>query len=308
MKLHPNAKTTPSSRALLVQRVRREGWTVVLAAEAVGISTRTAHKWLDRYRREGRRGLLDRSSTPLRRPRTTPRRVVQQILRLRKRRWTSWRIADRLRLAVSTVAVVLSRLGLGRLSALDPAPPVRRYEKKRAGELLHIDIKKLGRIDGIGHRIHGDRTQCRRGVGWEYAHVCIDDASRVGFVEILPNERGTCATSFLERAVAWYRDQGVKVKRVMTDNGSAYISKDFAEACGKLGVRHQRTRPYTPRTNGKAERFIQTLLREWAYAKPYSTSAARTRALQRYLPKYNHRRPHHGLGRTTPMARLEVVR
>jgi transposase InsO family protein len=308
MNLHPNAKTTPSSRALLVHRIRREGWTVVLAAGAVGISTRTAHKWLDRYRREGRRGLMDRRSTPLRRPRATPRRIVQKILSLRKRRWTSWRIAEKLQLAVSTVAAVLSRLGLGRLGPVDPPPPVRRYEKKRAGELLHIDIKKLGRIDGVGHRIHGDRTRRRRGVGWEYAHVCIDDASRVGFVEILPNERSESATSFLDRAVAWYRDQGVKVKRVMTDNGSAYVSKDFGTTCRKLRIRHQRTRPYTPRTNGKAERFIQTLLREWAYAKPYSTSSARSRALHRYLPRYNHHRPHHGLGRTTPMARLEVVR
>lgn len=308
MNLHPNAKTTPSSRALLVHRVRREGWPVVRAAEAVGISSRTAHKWLTRYREEGRRGLMDRRSTPHVRPRATPRQIVLKIHDLRCRRWTLWRIADRLHLAVSTVAAVLSRLGLGRLSDLVPKPPIRRYEKKRAGELLHIDIKKLARIEGVGHRIHGDRTRSRRGVAWEYAHVCIDDASRVGFVEILPNEKSESTTSFLDHAVGWYRGHGVKVRRVMTDNGSAYVSKDFAETCRTLGIRHHRTRPYTPRTNGKVERFIQTLLREWAYAKPYSRSSARARALKSYLPKYDHRRPHHGIGRSTPIARLEVVR
>lgn len=307
MRLHPNAKTTPASRYHLVQKVR-EGQLVQEVADGLGISVRTAYKWLARYRQAGRAGLKDRSSAPRRRPTATPQRLVRRIERLRRKRLGSWQIAEKLKMAVSTVALILSRLGLGRLSALDPKPPVIRYEKERAGELLHVDTKKLAQILRVGHRIHGDRSRSVEGAGWEYAHVCVDDACRAAYVEMLPDEKAVSAVPFLKRAVAWFESQGVRVERVMTDNGSAYKSHAHREACEELGIRHLRTRAYTPRTNGKAERFIQTLLREWAYARPYRNSYARTRALTPWLEYYNHRRPHHGIGRLAPMARLEVVR
>ena len=307
MKVHPNAKTTPKSRAMLVQRVEEDGWTVPETAEAFGVSERTVYKWRARYRMAGLPGLVDRTSAPARIPHRTAARTIAAILRLRRQRLGGWHIGQRVRVPRSTVGAVLRRHGLGRLAALAPAQPVVRYERQRAGELLHMDIKPLGRIGRVGHRIHGDRRWRARGVGWEHAHVCIDDASRVAYVELLPTSQHPDAVGFLHRAVAWFATHGVVVQRVMTDNGSAYVSRAFAHACRHLGVRHVRTRPYTPRTNGKAERFIQTLMREWAYRHPYRTSALRRRALRPWLRHYNGRRPHTSLNWRPPLARLQEL-
>ncbi len=308
MKLHPNAKTTPHGRSLIIQRVLQLRWTAAEAAEAAGISVRTVFKWLARFRSEGLTGLVDRRSAPHRSPSRTPARLVRRIERFRRRRWTAEEIAARLRLALSTVSAVLKRIGLGRLSALDPKPDPVRYERDKPGELLHVDIKKLARICGIGHRIHGDRRREKRGVGYEFAHVCVDDATRLAYVEVLPDERIESVLPFLRRAVAWFKRKGVTVERVMTDNGSAYRSHDHAQLCDDLGIRHLRTKPYTPRTNGKAERFIQTILREWAYKRPYRSSRLRQEALAPWLRLYNYSRPHRGLVRSTPIACLRALR
>lgn len=303
MKLHPNAKTTPSSRLLLVQRLE-QGWDGASAAEAVGVSRRCAYKWLARYRAEGLAGLQDRSSAPSRIPhRTTPTRV-QRIERLRRKGLVAFQIARLLEMARSTVSAVLVRLGLNRLRALQPREPANSYEHPRPGDLLHLDTKKLGRIRGIGHRIHGDRSIRQRGSGWEFAHVCIDDHSRVAYVEVLADEKGATAAAFLERAVRWFAELGVRTRRILTDNGGCYLSQDFRRRCRKLGVRHRRTQPYRPRTNGKAERLIQTLLREWAYAKPFRSSRGRRLALRPWLSYYNQVRPHGGLGNQAPMSRI----
>ncbi len=235
------------------------------------------------------------------------RGLVRRIERLRRRRYTSLRIAEELKLAVSTVGVWLRRLGLNRLRNLEPKPVVVRYEKKRPVELLHLDTKKLGRIQQVGHRIHGDRSKRVRGVGWEFLHVCVDDATRVAYAEVLPDEKAVTATGFLERAVAWFRDRDVFVERVMTDNGSCYVSHRFRRALEAMGVRHIRTRPYRPQTNGKAERFIQTAKREWAYTRVYRSSLARTGALDGFPNRYNSRRPHRALGNHTPLSRLEAL-
>ena len=305
MKLHPNAKTTPKTRLLLVQRIE-SGWDPASAAEAVGVSPRCALKWLARYRAEGLDGLQDRSSAPHRIPHRTSRRLERRIKRLRLRRLAAYQIARILELARSTVSAVLVRLGLNRLKALDPKEPANSYEHDRPGDLLHLDIKKLGRIRGIGHRIHGVRNHRTRGIGWEFVHVCIDDHSRVAYVEVLPDEKGETAAGFLERAVRWFAELGVRAERLLTDNGSCYRSKVFRERREMLGLRHGFTRPYRPRTNGKAERFIQTLLREWAYAKPYRASAWRTRALTGWLKYYNRVRPHGSLGFRAPLTRIHV--
>jgi transposase InsO family protein len=305
MRLHGNAKTTPSTRALMVRRVQRETWSVEDTAAAAGVSPRTVYKWLARYRAEGPRGLEDRSSAPRRVPHRTPARRVHQIERLRRRRWTGWRIAERLRMALSTVSAILRRLGLGRLRNLDPPRPVQRYERATPGELLHIDVKKLGRFRKMGHRVTGRLHDRNRGIGWEYVYVCVDDATRLAYVEVLPNEQASTAVGFLERAVAGYRAQGIRIQRVMTDNGSPFVSRRFALRCGSLRIRHLRTRPYRPRTNGKAERFIQTLIREWAYGRAYRSSAGRRRALPAWLRYYNHRRPHRSLGMRPPISRLQ---
>jgi transposase InsO family protein len=305
MNVHKNARLTVSGRALLVRRVK-QGWTVRSAAEAAGVSRRTAHKWLQRDRRGGERRLCDRSSAPRRSPRRTPAEQVDQVRALRLDRQSGPAIARALGMARSTVGAILRRLGLGKLKALDPKPPVVRYEKAAPGELIHIDIKSLGKINGVGHRITGFREgQHRaRGIGLEHLHVAIDDASRLAYTEILPSLGQDDATGFLERALAWYGRLGVKVERVMTDNGSAYRSKRFANALRAAGLRHVRTRPYTPRTNGKAERFIQTSLREWAYARPYETSDHRTQAIQPWIDSYNLSRPHTGIGGLTPWQRV----
>jgi transposase InsO family protein len=292
---------------LLVRRVIEQGWSVEEAAAAAGLSRRSAFKWLRRYREQGEAGLGDRSSRPHGTPRATPLEWQQQILELRQTRMTGARIAAQLQRPRSTVALILKRAGLARLKSPQPVEPVRRYQRERPGELVHLDVKKLGRIAGlIGHRITGDRARCVRGAGWEYVHVAIDDASRLAYVEVLRDERGTTSVGFLRRASAWFQRLGVHVERIMTDNGSGYRSRRFAAICAALQLRHLRTRPYRPCTNGKAERFIQTLLREWAYAMPYRSSTLRIRALRPWLRYYNRERPHGSLGAQPPVSRLKA--
>ena len=309
MDTHQNARTTRHSRMLIVERLTG-GWTVTAVARALGVDPRTVRKWRDRYAADGAAGLADRSSRPHRSPTRLSGHAEAEIEALRRQRLTGPAIARRLGVPVSTVGVVLRRRGLGRLRALDPRPPVIRYERERPGELLHIDIKKLGRIDGIGHRITGDRTgqsnrrAAGRGLGWEYVHVAVDDASRLAYTELMPDERKHSAVAFTRRAVAWFAHHGVRVERVMTDNGSAYKSFAFRDLLAEHSIRHKRTRPYTPRTNGKAERFIQTSLREWAYAEPFQTSADRAAAMLPWITGYNHSRPHSALGGKTPFSRI----
>lgn len=303
MNLHPNAKTTPLSREQLVRRVLEQGWDVRSAADSASISSRTVWKWVRRFREEGIAGLADRSSAPHHSPGKTPRPVERRIEALRRKRLTAIAIANLLGVARSTVSAVLVRVGLNRLCVLDPKEPDNRYERARPGELLHVDTKKLARIRRIGHRIHGDRSKRVYGAGWEFAHVCVDDHSRLAYVEVLPDEKSVSSIAFLERAVSWFAQLGVRAERVMTDNGSCY-KRQFDEACARLGLRHLRTRPYRPRTNGKAERFIQTLSREWAYARPYRSSGWRTRALDPWLCHYNRLRPHGSLGGKAPMTRI----
>lgn len=309
MNIHKNARLTPSGRERLVRQVAR-GQTPEAVAQAAGVCPRTVRKWLDRHRREGLAGLQDRSSRPHRLYRPTPQAIVEQVERLRRQRYTGKQIAADLRISPATVSRILRRLGLNKLSALEPAEPVRRYEREHPGELIHIDIKKLGRVDGIGHRITGDRRgQSNRrgrgeGLGWEFVHVCIDDASRIAFVQVMPDEKKQSAVAFLRAAVTYYASLGLEVERVMTDNGSCYKSFDFRDACRELGLRHIRTKPYTPKTNGKAERFVQTTLREWAYAKAYTHSDHRTAELPIWLHRYNWHRPHGSLNAKTPISRL----
>jgi transposase InsO family protein len=304
MNVHKNARLTPSGRALLARRVS-SGWTAKAAAEAAGVSLRTARKWIGRHRRGGERRHHDRSSAPRRCPRKVAQPQVAEIERLRRQRMTGPVIAAALGLARSTVGAILRRLGLGKLKALEPKPEVIRYERSAPGEMIHLDIKKLGRFDRTGHRATGDRRLGRSdGAGWDFLHVCVDDASRLAYTEILPSEGQADTTAFLERALAWLARHGVSVERVMTDNGSAYRSKLFAKALQRAGARHVRTRPYTPRTNGKAERFIQTSLREWAYAKPYRSSAERAQAIGPWTDTYNLTRPHAGIGGLTPWSRV----
>ena len=304
MKLHPNAKLTPFARELLVDRVRRLNWSMQGAAQAAGVSLRTGYRWLARERQEGRAGLEDRSSRARHIPHRTGGLRADRIERLRRHRLTGAQIAACLAMPRSTVAAVLKRRGLERLSRLTPKPAVVRYERERAGELLHLDVKKLGRFRRVGHRITGDRTRNSRRAGWEFMHVCIDDHSRLAYIERLDNERAESTTAFLRRAVRWFRRQGIRAERVMTDNGSGYVAHAFANTCRELGLRHLRTRPYTPRTNGKAERFIQTMLREWAYARPYRTSNQRTQRLAPWLRYYNRQRPHSALRGLPPQSRI----
>jgi transposase InsO family protein len=304
--LHANAKLVPSSRRLLVARVLEEHWKVDDVAAAFGISERTAYRWLARWR-AGDRRLVDRSSAPKRVPRRTPKSVEALIERLRRLRFTSTRIAAELEMAVSTVGAVLRRLGLNRLSRLEPPEPPNRYERRRPGELVHLDIKKLGRFNTPGHRATGRGRGRNHRVGWEFCHVAIDDYSRVAYVEVLADERAQTCIEFLHRAVAWFAQRAVRVERVLSDNGSGYRSHAFAAACTQQRIRHLRTRPYRPRTNGKAERFIQTLLREWAYAARYQTSSHRTLALRPWIDYYNHRRPHGAVSHRPPATRLPAA-
>jgi transposase InsO family protein len=288
----------------------RQGWTVREAAQAAGCSERTASKWLARAR-AGDRVLADRSSAPRRVPSRTPDDRVRAIAALRRLRFTAAEIAETLAMPLSTTSCVLTRIGLGKRSRLEPLEPIHRYQRARPGELLHIDIKRLGRINGVGHRILGHRrfpqastSHDARTTGWEYVHVCVDDATRLAYAEVLVDEKADTATGFLARAVAFYAAHGITVEGVMTDNGSAYCSILHAAACHALGLRHLRTRPYRPQTNGKAERFIRTLLDGWAYGAIYGTSAERTRALPGWLDHYNRRRPHGSLSHQPPIRRL----
>ena len=309
MRLHRNARLTPAGRLLLCQRVRQEAWTVAEAAEAAGCSERTAYKWLARFRDEGPDGLEDRSSRP-HRICTTPAAWVRSIEHLRRLRMTGPQIAAALHMAASTVAVVLGRLGLNRLRLLDPPEPPNRYCRRHPGELIHVDVKKLGRFDRPGHRVRGrgpGRNRPYRKLGWEAIHVCVDDTTRLAYVEILDDERAETSIGFLERAMAWLAEHGVVVERVLTDNGTNYRSHLWADWCRVHGVRHLRTRPYRPQTNGKAERFIQTMLREWAYVASYPSSTVRAQALQPWVTRYNYRRPHGGLGSRTPMEQLALL-
>jgi transposase InsO family protein len=308
MKLHANARTCPHSRELAVRRVEEQGWTLREAAEAAGVSVRTVSKWRRRYREEGLAGLFDRSSAPQTIPHRTPEQRVQVIASLRRLRLTGAEIAECLRMPLSTVSAILTRNGLGKRSSLEPLEPANRYQRARPGELLHIDVKKLGRIGQPGHRVNGDRRTRSRGIGWEYVHVCVDDATRLAYVEVLEDEKAVTAVGFLRRAVAHFRAYGIRVEQVMTDNGSCYRALIHALACKALRIKHLRTRPYRPRTNGKAERFIRTMLGGWAYAAVYGTSEERRHALPGWLDFYNRRRPHGSLSHQPPQQRLEPLR
>jgi transposase InsO family protein len=317
MLLHARAPLGPIGRRRVVDRVVVEGWSVAAAAEAAGVAERSVYRWLARFRSLGQAGLVDRRPVPLRIPRRTPADRVAAICELRRLRLTGAEIAERLAMPLSTVSAVLRREGLGKRSRLEPPEPINRYERQRPGELVHIDVKKLGRIEGgPGKRITGrpgsrrgprrtDATGVRRGIiGWECVHVAVDDFSRLAYVEVLPDEKAATAIGFLERALAFFARHGIAVERVMTDNGSAYVSHAHRTACLRLGVRHLRTRPYRPRTNGKAERFIQTLTRRWAHGRSYSSSAERTSTLTSWLDHYNYKRPHGSISHKPPASRL----
>ncbi len=301
MKTHGSAKTNVYQRRLIIRRVRRQGWTQQRAAEAAGVSVRTVAKWLARPGRE----LADRSSRPHRQPRRLAAPREAAILALRGTRATAWQISAALTIPRSTVTRVLARHGLQRVPTGEAPTPVRRYERAHAGDLLHMDIKRLGRIAGVGHRIHGDRRRRARGVGYEYLHVAIDDATRLAYVEVLEGQDSAACAAFLRRAVRWYGRAGIRIRRLLTDNGFAYRAGVFAQACRPWAIRHRFTRPYRPQTNGKAERFIQTLLREWAYRRPYTSSTRRIAALRPYLRFYNRQRPHASLGRRSPWMRFQ---
>jgi transposase InsO family protein len=319
MKLHGNAALSWRGRRRLVERVVLEGWTLAAAAEAAGVSVRCARKWVGRYRVEGEAGLLDRSSAPRRVANRTPAERVELIVALRKLRFTAAEIAETLEMALSTVSGILRRCGLGRLGRIGLEQPIR-YERARPGELVHLDVKRLGRIQGgAGKRVRDglrkhynyrriDAEGRRRlTVGWEYVHIAVDDHSRLAYAEVLPDEKAQTAIGFLRRAQAFYGRYGIGIERLLTDNGSAYASALYALACRALGIRHLRTRPYRPQTNGKAERFIRTLLAGWAYGAIYGSSDERTRALDGWLWHYNHRRRHSALGRQPPVSRTNLL-
>jgi transposase InsO family protein len=309
MDVHQNARLTVACRVLLVERVLAGRAQFQVAAE-LGISVRTVHKWLQRYRDQGTEGLKDRRSRPHRSPQATAEVLKSAVVALRRQRLTLVTIATQLNLSRATVARIAKAAGLSRLSKLEPAPVYRRYERAEPGELLHLDIKKLGRIVKVGHRITGDRHRQRSGPekGWDYLHVAIDDTSRVAYTQLLPAEDANCTIAFLRAAVAYYAGLGVRIKGVYTDNGRVYRGHDFAAACAQMGLSHHYTRPYTPRTNGKAERFIQTCLREWAYARAYHHSYQRRDALPAWLHGYNWHRPHMSLAGQPPITRLQLNR
>ena len=304
MNIHENARTTTASRDLLVRRVFNEGWTPVEAATAAGVSRRTAYKWLRRFADEGRAGLRDRSSVAICRPHALPPEWADLVVYLRSFRQPARLIGAQLGLPRSTVSRILQRLGLNRMRDLEPADPIRRYEREHPGELIHLDIKKLGRFRKPGHRVTGCRTGSRsHQAGWEFVHVAIDDFSRVAYAEVLPDETGRSCARFMRRACTWFAAQGITIKALLTDNGTGYRSHRFRDACARAKLRHHRTRPYTPRTNGKAERFIQSMLREWAYARTYRSSAQRAQDLPRWLHYYNSERPHASLSYLAPFSR-----
>jgi transposase InsO family protein len=313
MNLHANAALSLNKRRLLCERVVDESWTVAKAAEAAEVSVRCARKWVGRYRADGELGLFDRSSAPHRIPHRTSEQRVQTIAALRRLRFTGPEIAETLGMALSTVSGILSSVGMGKLGRLGLEPAVR-YERERPGELIHIDVKKLGRILKPGHRVTGHRKQTRNtytpdgrrvgDAGWEFVHIAIDDCTRLAYAEVLSNEKASTVIAFLKRAVAFYERHGMQVEQLLTDNGGAYRSRVHAIACHALGIRHLRTRPYRPQTNGKAERFIRTMLGGWAYGALYRNSAERTAALDGWLFYYNHHRKHSALGHKPPIARL----
>ena len=317
MKLHANAALSLKKRQLLAERVVEQGWSLAEAAAAAEVSERTAGKWAGRFRGEGVLGLLDRSSAPRSVANRTADERVEAIAALRRLRFTGAQIAELLGMPQTTVSGILTRIGLGRLGRIG-LEPACRYERSRPGELIHIDVKKLGRIErGAGHRATGrkhykrtvtDRDGHRREtVGWEFVHIAIDDATRLAYAEVLGDEKASTAIAFLRRAVAFYARHGIAVERLLTDNGSPYRSTLHAIACRALGIRHLRTRPRRPQTNGKAERFIRTMLAEWAYAAIYATSSERSAALDGFLWRYNYHRPHGALNRKTPAARLDEL-
>ncbi len=311
MQLHPNARLTPANRRLLVNRIRRQGWKVTTAAEAAGVSRPTAYKWLRRYDAEGDDGLTDRSSRPNSIPRRTAPRLVRRMTQLRRRRRAGWEIAQELGVPVSTVSRHLQAQGLGRLWRLEEAEaPAHRYEHRSPGSLFHIDAKRFGRIQRVGHAIHGNRSQRYRdrGAGWEVVFVCVDDHTRLAYAEVHPSENAVCAVTFFRRALRWFKSLGIRCQRLLSDNAKCYGSKAFEALCAEKGIRQLFTRPYTPRTNGKAERFIQTLKRRWAYRHAYRTSAHRAASLSPWVRHYNHMRPHRALGKVPPMARLREFR
>jgi transposase InsO family protein len=317
MRLHANARLSVKGRELLVQRVGA-GWSLTEAATAAGVSERTARKWRDRHRAEGPDGLLDRSSAPRSVPARTPEDRIEAIAALRRLRFSGAEIAELLGMALSTVSGILTRIGMGKLGRLG-LEPAQRYERERPGELIHVDVKKLGRIQGgAGKRVTGVKRNAkrrrtdaegieRRTIGWEYVHVAIDDATRLAYAEVLADEKATTAIAFLRRALAFYAAHGIRAERVLTDNGSAYRSAIHALACRALGIRHLRTRPYRPQTNGKAERFIRTMLAGWAYGAIYRDSRERTAALSGWLEHYNYRRPHGSLSHQPPASRLQQL-
>jgi transposase InsO family protein len=309
MDTHKNAAMTPKGREAMVRFVIDAGQSKAVAARQFNTTAKTVAKWIGRFRAEGVDGLRDRSSRPLSSPSQTAPATCATIEALRRQRYTGKQIAVETGVSAATVSRILRRLGLNRIRDLEPAEPVRRYERATPGEMIHIDIKKLGRFDKIGHRITGDRTgqSNSRGVGWEFVHVCIDDHSRVAFSQVLPDEKASSAVPFLKAAVAYYASLGVTVTRVMTDNGSCYKAFAFRDVCRELGLKHIRTKPYTPKTNGKAERFIQTALREWAYAQAYPTSDRRAEQLPVWLHRYNWHRPHGGINSQTPISRLGLT-
>lgn len=308
MNVHENARLTPKGREDMVRTVVERGLSKAAAARRFCTSPKTVAKWVGRFQAEGVVGLRDRSSRPLSSPSQIPPATADAVERLRRERKTQEHIASETGISRASVSRILRRRGLSLLSSLEPQEPRPRYEREKPGEIIHIDIKKLGRIDGVGHRISGDRTKRARGAGWEFAHIAIDDHSRITRVDILPNERKESAVAFLLATVAFYKSLGVKVERVMTDNGSCYRSKAFARACRQLHLKHIRTRPYTPQTNGKAERFIQTALREWAYATAFEHSDQRRLALIPWLHRYNWHRPHASLAKKPPISRLGLTR
>lgn len=309
MNSHKNARLTPRGREPMVRAVVDGGLSKAAVARLYSTTPKTVAKWVGRFRTDGVEGLRDRSSRPLSLPSQTAPATWATVEALRRQRHTAKHIAAQVRVSPATVSRILRRLKLNRIRDLEPAEPVRRYERATPGEIIHIDIKKLGRFNKIGHRISGDRTgqSNSRGVGWEFVHVCIDDHSRIAFSQIKPDEKADSAVPFLKAAVAYYASLGVAVTRVMTDNGSCYKAFAFRDACRDLGIKHIRTKPYTPKTNGKAERFIQTALREWAYALAYPTSDRRAEQLPIWLHQYNWHRPHGGIKSQTPISRLRLT-
>ena len=309
MQLHPNAKLTPKARRLLVDRVERLHWPVAKAARAAGVSRQTAHKWLNRFRETGAEGLQDRSCRPKSLPRRTSRKLVYRMIQLRRRRKAGWEIARELDMPVSTVSKHLKAEGVGRIWRLEEeANPPKRYEHAAPGDLFHIDAKKLARIEAVGHRVHGDRSRRRYGAGYEVVFVCVDDHTRLAYAEVRPSENAKYATAFFRRALRWFKSLGIDCRRVLSDNAKCYGSKAFLALCDAEDVRQSFTRPYTPQTNGKAERFIQTMKRRWAYKYVFQTSAIRAASLRPWVKHYNHERPHREIGKKPPMARLRAAR